>query len=61
MLKMTASLTAILAPVARDARVRTARHAKPSDRREFCHFAETPSPSVLKRLLEVEGGASEWQ
>ena len=61
MLKMTASLTAILAPVARDARVRTAGHVKPSDRREFCHVADTPSPSVLKRLLKIEAGAAEWQ
>ena len=28
-------------------------------RREFCHCADTPSPSVLKHQLEVEGGAAE--
>ena len=27
--------------------------------REFCHFADTPSPSLLKHLLKLEGGASE--
>ena len=30
-------------------------------RREFCHSADVPSPSVLKRLLQGEGGAAEWQ
>ena len=28
-----------------------------SDRRD-CHFADTPSPALLKRLLKVEGGCS---
>ena len=32
-----------------------------SRRREFCHFADIPSPPLLKRLLEGEGGAAEWQ
>ena len=27
--------------------------------RVFCHFADTPSPSILKRLLKGEGGAAE--
>ena len=26
-------------------------------RREVCYFADTPSPSLLKRLLKGEGGA----
>ena len=26
---------------------------------EFCHCADTPSPSLLKHLLNVEGGAAE--
>ena len=30
-------------------------------RREFGHFADTHSPSVLKRLLKGEGGAAEWR
>ena len=30
-----------------------------SHRREFCHFADAPSSSVLKRLLKEEGGAAE--
>ena len=29
-----------------------------SRRREFCHFAGIPSPSVLKQLLTGEGGCS---
>ena len=29
--------------------------------RDFCYFADIPSPSVLKHLLKVEGGAAEWQ
>ena len=28
---------------------------------EACHCAGTPSPSLLKRLLEKEGGAAEWK
>ena len=28
-----------------------------SRRREFCHFEDTPFFSLLKRLLQVEGGA----
>ena len=28
-------------------------------RRRDCHFADTPSPSSLKHLIEVEGGAAE--
>ena len=28
-------------------------------RREFCHFTDPPSPSILKRLLKGEGGAAE--
>ena len=27
--------------------------------RRDCHFADIPSPSVLKHLLQVEGGAAE--
>ena len=27
-------------------------------RRRDCHFADTPSPSLLKHLLNVEGGCS---
>ena len=30
-------------------------------RREFCHFTDAPSQSLLKRLLKGEGGAAEWQ
>ena len=30
-----------------------------SRRREFCHSADTPSPSLLKHLLKGEGGAAE--
>ena len=30
----------------------------PSHRRD-CHFDDIPSPSILKRLLKVEGGAAE--
>ena len=30
-----------------------------SRRREFCHCADVPSPSLLKRLLKREGGAAE--
>ena len=30
-----------------------------SRRREFRQFDDTPSPSVLKRLLKGEGGAAE--
>ena len=33
----------------------------PSRRREFCHFADALSPSLLAHLLKVEGGAAEWQ
>ena len=29
-------------------------------RREFCHLADPPSPSILKSLLEREGGAAEY-
>ena len=32
-----------------------------SRRREFCHFADAPSPSTLKRLLKKEEGAAEGQ
>ena len=28
-------------------------------RREFCRFADAPSPSLLERLLQREGGAAE--
>ena len=28
-------------------------------RRRDCHFTDTPSPSILERLLQVEGGAAE--
>ena len=31
----------------------------PSHWREFCHFADALSPSLLKHLLKVEGGAAE--
>ena len=30
-----------------------------NSRRRDCHFADTPSPSMLKHLLKVEGGAAE--
>ena len=30
-----------------------------SRRREFCHFDDTPSSSLLKHLTKVEGGAAE--
>ena len=30
-------------------------------RRRDCHSADTPSPSLLKRLLKGEGGAAGWQ
>ena len=30
-------------------------------RRRDCHFANTPSQSLLKRLLKGEGGAAEWR
>ena len=30
-----------------------------SRRREFCHFADIPSPSMLEHLLKGEGGAVE--
>ena len=32
-----------------------------SRRRELCHSADAPSPSLLKHLLRGEGGAAEWQ
>ena len=32
---------------------------QPGRRREFCHFDDTPSPCLLKRLLKGEGGAAE--
>ena len=35
--------------------------ARLARRREFCHCADTPSPSLLKRLLKGEGGAAEGQ
>ena len=40
---------------------RAANDDEPSRRREGCHFADTPVPSMLKHLLEGEGGAAEWQ
>ena len=30
-----------------------------SRRREFCHFTDAPSPSLLVRLLKGEGGAAD--
>ena len=39
-------------------RTKTGARPGPSRRREFCHFADTPSPSILKHLLNVEGGCS---
>ena len=30
-----------------------------SSRRRDCHFTDTPSPSILKRLLKGQGGAAE--
>ena len=30
-----------------------------SRRREFCHFADSPSRSLLKHLLNLEEGAAE--
>ena len=30
-----------------------------SRRREFCHFADVPSASLLKQLRKGEGGAAE--
>ena len=35
------------------------RHGDYSRWREFCHFADVPSPVLLKHLLQVEGGAAE--
>ena len=35
--------------------------ASPSHWREFFYFDDTPSPSLLKRLIKVDGGAAEWQ
>ena len=32
-----------------------------SSRRRDCHFDDTPFLSLLKHLLKVEGGATEWQ
>ena len=29
--------------------------------RRGCHFADALSPTLLKHLLKVEGGAAEWQ
>ena len=58
-------------PQARLSRSRSARLPPPSAidcaasapgrRREFCHHADALSPSLLIRLLEVEGGAAESQ
>ena len=30
-------------------------------RRRDCHFDDALSPSLLRHLLKVEGGAAEWQ
>ena len=38
-------------------RPRLDRPGQPSRRRD--HFVDTPSPSLLKHLLKVEGGAAE--
>ena len=37
------------------------RRAPPATDGESCHSADTPSPSLLKHLLSVEGGAAEYQ
>ena len=34
-------------------------HGEDSHRRDFCHLTDIPSPSILKHLLKVEGGAAE--
>ena len=37
----------------------TERHLWIADQ-VICHFAGIPSPSLLKYLLQVDGGAAEW-
>ena len=37
------------------------RAVQPAVGREFRHSADTPSPSLLKRLLKGEGDAAEWR
>ena len=49
-----------LAPAtAGEVRVRQFDHRLCSRQQEFCQFAGTPSPSLLKRLRKGEGGAAE--
>ena len=50
---------AIIAPHIASATIWTREGMVTSRRREFCHFADIPSPSLLKRLVKVEGGAAE--
>ena len=42
-------------PAAASGTARAARCPGSSHRREFCHLADTPSPSLLRRLLEERG------
>ena len=62
---MTVSLTARLRESRADFPVKTMEHAaqklagRHSHWREFCHFADALSPSLLIHLLNVEGGAAE--
>ena len=49
----------ILANASRCAATSRAVHTQPSRRREFCHFTDIYSPSILKHLLKGEGGAAE--
>ena len=56
----------VIDPVVARERLAGARHDvavrdRPSRWREFCHSADALSPSRLKHLLKVEGGAAEWQ
>ena len=46
-------------PASPDARTARRSEDSPPSRRRDCHFADIPSPSLLKNLLKVEGGAAE--
>ena len=57
---MTVSPTARSDPATKTTRtLRCVLGGERSRRREFCHFADIPSPSMLKRLLKGEGDAAE--
>ena len=57
---MTVSPTARSDPATKTTRtLRCVLGGERSRRREFCHFADIPSPSMLKRLLKGEEGAAE--